>query len=62
MKTTYYQVTATGAVWRATTQAAREKLRRLAERSPKGFKPLLPKEAKRLIAAKKEYVKIQDII
>ena len=62
MKTTYYRMLAIDEVWRATTDRAQEKIKRLAERMPDRIKPLPPKEARELIAAKKEYWKIRDIM
>lgn len=62
MKTTYYLVIYNGVVVRATTKIAQEKIKRLAERMPDRIKPLPPKEARELIAAKREYWKIQDIM
>ena len=62
VKTTYYLVTVSGTVVRATTKRAQEKIRRIVELHPGAIRPLPPKEARELIAAKREYWKIQDLM
>ena len=62
VKTTYYLITASGSVVRATTKKAQEKLSRLANIQPGILRPIPPKEAKQLIAAGAVYEKLKDVI
>lgn len=62
MITTYYLITATGVVARATTPTAKKKLWRLSDTHPGALKPLSPKEAKQLITAGREYWKIKNVM